>query len=187
MLARTGTSVKPMETPSFCFQMIPLKTFMSWNDYPSFTRNSIIKRLRTPPKKVEKENDVREITWIRLPYFGNIGDNRKKNCFKKVQKCLKENFCFITCYETKKTGMLCSAKDSISKHQKANVIYKVTLPSCNEDYVGETDRNLVTRLNEHASREDQPIYQHLSKCEHFAHTIDLLRLVDIDTSKKRDQ
>ena len=26
------------------------------------------------------------------------------------------------------------------------------------------------------------MYQHLSKCEHFTHTIDLLRLPDIDAS-----
>ena len=31
------------------------------------------------------------------------------------------------------------------------------------------------RLNEHASREDQPMYKQLLKCEHFAHTIDLLQ------------
>ena len=36
-------------------------------------------------------------------------------------------------------------------------IYKVTCPGCNEDYIGKIDRNLVTRLNEHASREDQPM------------------------------
>ena len=106
----------------------------------------------------------------------------KKNCFKNVQKCLKENTCFITCYETKKTAMFCSAKDSIPTHQKANFIYKVTCPDCNKDYVGKTDRNLVTRLNQHAFSEDQPMYQHLSKCEHFAYIIDFHRLPDIDAS-----
>ena len=40
-------------------------------------------------------------------------------------------------------------------------IYKVTCPGCNEDYIGKTDRSLVTRLNEHASCEDQHMYQHL--------------------------
>ena len=40
----------------------------------------------------------------------------------------------------------------------------------------------ITLENEHASREDQPMYQHLSKCEHFAHIIDLHRLPDIDAS-----
>ena len=107
----------------------------------------------------------------------------KKNCFKKVQKCLKANVHLITCYETKKgTAIFCSAKDSIPIHQKTKVIYKVTCPGCNEDYVGKTDRNLITRLNEHASHENQPMYQHLSKCEHFAHIIDLHRLPDIDAS-----
>ena len=82
------------------------------------------------------------------------------------RKCL---FHKIVSYETKKTAMFCSAKDSIPIHQKANVIYKITCPGFNEYYIGKTDRNLVWRLNEHASREGQPIYQHLSKCEHFAH------------------
>ena len=47
--------------------------------------------------------------------------------------------------------MFCSAKESIPIHQKANAFCKVTCPGCNEDYVGKTDRNLVTRLNEHPS------------------------------------
>ena len=103
----------------------------------------------------------------------------KKNCFKKVQKCLQENVCFITCYEIKKTAMFCSAKDNILIHQKANVIYKVTCPGCNEDYIVKTNRNLVTRLNEYASCEDQLKYQHLSKCRQFAH-IGLHRLPNTD-------
>ena len=93
----------------------------------------------------------------RLTNLVNTGANMKKNCFKKVQKCLKENICFITCYETKKTAMFCSAKGSIPIHQKANVVYKVTCPGSNEDYIEKIDRNLVTRLNEHASREDKPM------------------------------
>ena len=78
--------------------------------------------------------------------------------------------------------MFCSAKDIIPIHQKANVIYKVTCHGCNEDYIGKIDRSLVTRLNEHASHEIQPMYQHLSKREHFVHIVDLLRLPDIDAS-----
>ena len=87
----------------------------------------------------------------------------KKNCFKKVQKCLKENVHFMTCYETKKTAMFCSASDNIPIHQKATGIYTVTCPGCNKDYAGKTDRNLVTRLNQHGSLKNQPTYQCLSK------------------------
>ena len=63
-------------------------------------------------------------------------------------------------------------------------IYKVNCPGCNEDYIGKTDRNLVTRLNNHASREDQSMYQYLWKCEHFAHIIGLDRLSNIDVSTR---
>ena len=48
-------------------------------------------------------------------------------------------FLLITCYKKKKTLMFCSAKNSIPIHQKANVIYKVTCPCCNEYYIGKTD------------------------------------------------
>ena len=72
----------------------------------------------------------------------------KKNCVKKMQKCLKENVRFITCYETKKTAMFHSTKVSIPIHQKVNVISKVTCPGCNEDHLGKTYHNLITRLNE---------------------------------------
>ena len=106
----------------------------------------------------------------------------KKNCFKK---CLKENVRFETCYETKKTVMFCSDKDSIPIREKNKCYLQSHLSWLYiDDYVGKIDRNLVTRLNEHASREDQPMYQHLSKCEHFALTIDLFRLPDIDVSTK---
>ena len=50
--------------------------------------------------------------------------------------------------------MFCSAKDSIPIKQKTNVICKIKYLGCKEGYIGKTDRNLVTRLNEHGSRED---------------------------------
>ena len=84
--------------------------FMSWNRYPSLTRNSIIKRLKTSPNKVETEKDDRKIIWIRSPYLGKICNNMTKNCFKKVQKCSKENIRLITCYETKETEIFFQLK-----------------------------------------------------------------------------
>ena len=107
----------------------------------------------------------------------------KKNCFKKVQKCLKENVHFMTCYETKKTAMFRSASDNIPIHQKATGIYTVTCPDCNKDYAGKTDRNLVTRLNQHGSLKNQPTYQCLSKCEHFSHITDFIALPEINNKQ----
>ena len=49
-------------------------------------------------------------------------------------------------------------------------------------YVGKTDHNLVTSLNEQGSREDQPMYQHLSKCEHYNYVVNLMKLGDTDST-----
>ena len=54
-----------------------------------------------------------------------------------------------------------SNKDT-SNTQKSNVIYCLTCPSCNKNYIAKTDHDLVTHLDEHDSSDDQPIHQHLS-------------------------
>ena len=50
--------------------------------------------------------------------------------------------------------MFCNTKDSISAEQKSNVIYWITCPTCFQKYVGKTDRNLITRLDEHGTKVD---------------------------------
>ena len=60
---------------------------MSWNGYPSFTCDSILKRLKISPKKFGKGKDDEKIVWISLPYLVNGGDNMKNKYFKKAQKC----------------------------------------------------------------------------------------------------
>ena len=92
----------------------------------------------------------------------------------KVQKCLTERMYFSTCYETKKLAMFCSTKHTIITQQNSNVIYCLTCPGCNENYIGNTDRNLATGLHEHGSRNDQPMHQRLLKCKHF---IDIVKLI----------
>ena len=78
---------------------------MSWNGYFSFTPNFKKYRIKISPKNVEEETDDNKYIQIILLYPENIGSNMKKNRFEKEQKNVKENVCFITCFETKKTGM----------------------------------------------------------------------------------
>ena len=45
-----------------------------------------------------------------------------------------------------------------------------------------TDRCVITRLNEHSNRSDQPIiFQHLQHCNKFLEIMTLYQLTDIDT------
>ena len=64
-------------------------------------------------------------------------------------------------------SMYCPTKDRIPILQKANLIYELTCPGCDGKYVGKTDRNLDTRLEEHGSRLDQPMNIHLRNCSDF--------------------
>ena len=77
--------------------------------------------------------------------------------------------------------MFCFAKDTIPALQKSSVIYYLTYPGCNKNCIGEKDCNLVLRLYKHSLR-DQPIHQHLLKCEHYMDIVNLLRLPDIDSA-----
>ena len=69
-----------------------------------------------------------------------------------------------------------------SKSLKSNVVYRITCPGCFQIYVGKTDRNLITRHDEHGTKVDQPMYQHLSNCSAFNDHIMLFILPDATTN-----
>ena len=77
--------------------------------------------------------------------------------------------------------MFCNTKNIISVDQKYNVIYRITCPGCFQEYVGKTDRNLITIIDEHGTKVDQPMYQHLSNCSAFNECIMLFALPDTAT------
>lgn len=61
-------------------QVDQVKLFKSWNGYPSYARNSFLKRLKNNNTKNSNKLDEK-IIWIRLPYFGEKGDQVKRNYF----------------------------------------------------------------------------------------------------------
>ena len=69
--------------------------------------------------------------------------------------------------------MFCSFKDKIPTHQKSNIIYTINCPGCGEGYVRKTDICVITRLNEHTNRSNQPMFQHLLPCDKFLETMTL--------------
>ena len=75
-------------------QVDQIELFMSWNGYPSYVRNTFIKRLKNKNNKNNNELDERKIIWIRLPYLGEREDQMKRNCFRKVKQYLKEEVIF---------------------------------------------------------------------------------------------
>ena len=84
-------------------------------------------------------------------------------------------------YKTNKLLMFFNTKDSISAEQKSNVIYRITFPGCFQKYVGKTYWNLITRLDEHGRKVDQPMYGHLINFSAFNDHIMLFTLPDAAT------
>ena len=94
---------------------------MSWNSYPKYVRNSIIKRLQQMKAAVQKDDESVINIWIRLPYLGNKGEELVKTCIRMLKRCFKTTVKFATLYDTKKCAMFCSVKNKIPTHQKSKV------------------------------------------------------------------
>ena len=113
---------------------------------------------------------------LNMPYGGNKGEFLVKSLCRKLRRYLKKDTRIITRYRCKYLSFLCSTKDRIPTEQRSNIIYEITCPGCGERYVGKTDRCLNTRMIEHGTRIDQPMYRHLTSCTDF---IDYTKLFGI--------
>ena len=111
--------------------------------------------------------------------MGAEGDKLVKTLKKKIQSNLSRKINIRIIYTTNKLSKFCSVKDKIPEDQKNNVIYHIKCPGCGELYVGKTNCCLAKRTDEHGSRPDQPMHQHLSGCEEFQYLVGLHNLPDI--------
>ena len=89
------------------------------------------------------------------------------NLLKRIQRNLTQPVKFVVIYDTKKVSYFLPKKDKIPNSLRSNIaVYEFTCPGCNNSYIGETERNLSTRLSEHSDPPKSSIYKHLSECEH---------------------
>ena len=71
-------------------------------------------------------------------------------------------------------GNVLLGKDKVKTTQKANIIYDIQCPACKEHYIGKTSRCFVTRIDEHGSRHDQAMFQHLANCQQFLEELSII-------------
>ena len=156
---------------------------MSWNGYPKYIRKSILHNINSSLNRTKttiiEDKDLKKI-WITLPYIGVKGESLIKSTVKKLRTNFKENVTIITRFNDTKMSMFCSNKDKLKFEQISNLIYEFTCPGCQKKYIGKTDRCLSIRLNEHATRDDQPIHQHLTSCMDFNYIVQLFKMPEID-------
>ena len=104
--------------------------------------------------------------WLHLPYLGKEGDELLTKCLRKLKRNFNQPVIIKTLYRTNKLAMFGSNKDKLPMLDKSNLIYCFRCPGCDESYIGKTERNLYTRLDEHCS-EPSAICTHLNTCYLF--------------------
>ena len=70
-------------------------------------------------------------------------------------------------------------KDKTDKLDKSGVVYKIDCQDCDQNYVGETERNLRKRMTEH-KRESSPVGAHLHS-HHHSFEADNISVLDRDS------
>ena len=74
-------------------------------------------------------------------------------------------------------GKLFPYKDRQSLLHSSGVVYQLTC-SCGQNYIGQTKRSLITRLNEHRICEDSEVCKHLLNNPNHEINFDSLKILD---------
>ena len=150
---------------------------MTWNGYPLYVRNKIIKRLEnwknTKNNDTLKQENIATI-FCRIPYAGVQGETLTKNLVRKLKRNIDKPFKLRNIYHTKKLIYYCNTKDKVPEYLKSATVYDFCCPACNNKYIGKTDRNFGTRVQEHSgSDKKSPVYNYLLEWEHFKYVVNL--------------
>ena len=164
-----------------------IKRYAAWNGYTRNVVNGIIKHTlgNNDNNKTFNDNETDEAVriYIKIKNSGETTDRLIKKYMKKLHKCFKKKkrFKFVLQYETTKLSYFTNKKDKTSLLSQSSVVYKFVCPGCSFSYIGKTERTLWERTEEHACKKNNwnkqsAIYEHLLKCEHYSHIIDLLNV-----------
>lgn len=123
------------------------------NGYPiSFIFNNINKRINhllrgtsiTTDQNNKQTNDNKKKEFLRIPFINNF--TRR---FINIAK--KHNLNAIFTINNKLSNFIKTGKDEIDKMKHSNVVYKISCNECDASYIGQTKRQLQTRVKEHRS------------------------------------
>ena len=102
-------------------------------------RNSVV---RSSP-----QDGINKVFW-KIPYFQK-SEKVFHQKLKSINKLLHDNVKLFPCFQTFKTSNIFKNKDQIPMGLASNVVYEYKCERCDERYIGETSRHLITRIKEH--------------------------------------
>ena len=138
------------------------------NEYPIKTVirtiNQELHRTQTLQNTVINNRGIQKVQ-IMLPYNGKQGNKLLSKMKKHLNKSLPTEVKTTVTYQSKKLGTKFQLKDKTKFHRQSNLVcYSKCLDkTCNEDYVGETDRRIEQRIIDH------------NNCDKNSHLLKLLR------------
>ena len=161
-----------------------LKRLASWNGFPKFFTNNIVKQVINGTNKTNQstENTDSELTiWFRVPFCGDKNAQFANSCIRKIRRYCKKNINlkFRLLYDTTKLEFFCNNKDKTPFLSNSFVVYRFNCPGCAASYIGKTERTLHVRYIEHAwTDKSSAIYTHINECEGVRHINNIMFLDD---------
>ena len=161
-----------------------ISNILSWNGFPSYVRNKLLKQFsdsaverndQPSPESTNIDDEIHQIS-LKIPYMGPNGEKLVKTLKRKIRANLSRKIDIRIIYTTNKMSKFCGVKDKVPEDQKHNIIYSIRCPGCGRTYVGKTSCCFRKRMEEHGTKPDQPMYQHLKSCEEFSYLVGLHNL-----------
>ena len=114
--------------------------------------------------KTDKKDDTKRI-FIKLPYIKETNSHIPKEINVFFLKKLDFQVIFIVINETFNLKRLFTFRERQNKLHRSSVVYRITC-SYKSTYIGQTSRNLITRLKNHdptsPNRQDTDVSKHLT-------------------------
>jgi len=142
------------------------------NDYPlKFIFNTIGTRVKslifgkTLQQNDNKDNELinNKKIWFTVPYIKSISEK-----FKNIINGSESRVSFFSM--NKLSRFIKAQKDSLPKSSNMNIVYKINCKNCDASYVGQTGRQLKTRISEHKNHINRKTSAHSVITEHRLHT-----------------
>ena len=133
--------------------------FTEYNDFPLKVVNNIIDQELSQPGQQEttkhQSKETQQTLPLMVPYSGNHGHKLRSKMKKQLNKRLPEDVNTMISYKSIKLSTKFPVKDKTDFQHKNNVVYHSKRPSqgYRENYIGETNRRIVERIQDHNNRD----------------------------------
>jgi len=146
-----------------------IKSMLMRNGFPPAFICSCIRKLltkqRIPKEEINQSNispTRKKYIVFRLPFIGAYSYNIQQELRNIRQHFKLDEVVFRLIHDTCKLKSRFPIKDPQPLLSRSNVVYKLKC-SCGDAYIGQTKRNLLTRINEHRKSIQSEVNAHLER------------------------